>query len=62
MKWITVRVVEQIHEEVVKVSGGALGVRDYGLLHSAVMNPLATFGGEDLYPGLLAKVALCCAG
>ncbi|MGB9826790.1 MAG: type II toxin-antitoxin system death-on-curing family toxin, partial [Desulfofundulus sp.] len=38
------------------------GVRDRGLLESAVMNPLATFGGEELYMGLLTKVATLLYG
>ncbi len=62
MKWLSPRAVEQIHVEVIKATGGTHGVRDRGLLHSAVMNPLATFGGEDLYPGVLAKVAALLYG
>lgn len=57
MRWITVQAVEKIHEEVINNTGGMHGIRDYGLLHSAVLTPLATFGGEDLYPDLLAKVS-----
>lgn len=62
MRWITVRAVEQIHAEIIRLTGGLPGVRDRGLLHSAVMNPMATFGGRDLYPDLLAKVAALLFG
>lgn len=62
MRWITVRAVEQIHAEIIRSTGGLPGVRDCGLLHSAVMNPMATFGGRDLYPDLLAKVAALLFG
>jgi death-on-curing protein len=38
-------------------SGGSAGVRDQGLLESAVYRPQASFGGEDLYPDLFSKAA-----
>lgn len=62
MKWVSPEAVEQIHDEVIRATGGCAGIRDRGLLESAVGNPLATFGGEDLYPGLLAKVAALLYG
>ncbi len=39
-----------IHARVIEESGGAHGVRDIGLLQSAVGRPQATFGGRELYP------------
>lgn len=62
MKWLTPQAVERIHLEVIRATGGSAGIRDLSLLESAVMNPLATFGGEDLYPGLLPKVATLLYG
>ncbi|PIP83847.1 MAG: type II toxin-antitoxin system death-on-curing family toxin [Elusimicrobia bacterium CG_4_9_14_3_um_filter_62_55] len=44
-----------LHKRVVEVSGGSHGVRDQGLLESAVYRPQAAFGGADLYPDLFAK-------
>jgi death-on-curing protein len=38
-------------------SGGSAGVRDQGLLESAVYRPQASFGSEDLYPDLFSKAA-----
>src|SRR5574341_1425337 len=38
-------------------SEGAAGVRDQGLLESAVYRPQASFGGADLYPDLFSKTA-----
>ena len=38
-------------------SGESAGVRDQGLLESAVYRPQASFGGEDLYPNLFSKAA-----
>ena len=40
--------------------GGLHGVRDMNLLKSAIGQPLATFGGEDLYPGTVQKAAAIC--
>jgi death-on-curing protein len=41
----------------VEATGGASGVRDLGLLESAVAQPRMTFGGQDLYPELADKAA-----
>lgn len=35
--------------------GGSSGIRDMGMLESAVGRPFATFGGEDLYPDIFMK-------
>ena len=46
-----------LHKRVIEVSGGSAGVRDQGLLESAVYRPQASFGGADLYPDVFAKAA-----
>ena len=38
-------------------SGGSSGLRDRGALESAVAQPEASFGGEELYPDLASKAA-----
>ena len=50
MKWLTVTKVLEIHEHSLEEYGGDPGVRDQGLLESAVAQPRAGFGGKDLYP------------
>lgn len=40
----------ELHNRVIIKYGGASGVRDFGLLDSALHRPFQTFGGEDLYP------------
>lgn len=35
--------------------GGSSGIRDIGMLESAVGRPFATFGGEDLYSNIFLK-------
>ena len=57
MEYLTVQDLIYIHQAVVEASGGSVGVRDIGLIDSAVNRPKATFGGEDLYLGLFEKAA-----
>ena len=57
MKVFTVRQVLILHERMIQKYGGSSGVRDMGMLESAVGRPFATFGGEDLYPDLFLKAA-----
>ncbi len=47
----------KIHDRQVEVFGGSTGVRDMGLLKSALAQPEATFGGELLHPTLPEQAA-----
>lgn len=40
-----------------KRTGGSLGIRDIGLVESAVYRPQASFGGKDLYKNVFDKAA-----
>jgi death-on-curing protein len=46
-----------IHAHQITRYGGALGLRDRGLLESALAMPAATFGGETLHPSLHEQAA-----
>ena len=46
-----------IHSAAVARFGGLDGVRDKGLLESALAQPFQTFGGEELYPTVAQKAA-----
>lgn len=46
-----------IHEQVVKLHGGASGVRDMNGLESAIARPYQGFAGNDLYPTCFEKSA-----
>jgi death-on-curing protein len=46
-----------IHENTIAVEGGAPGLRDPGLLESAVLMPQQQFGGQFLHEGLAAMAA-----
>ena len=47
----------RIHDRQIEVFGGSVGVRDLGLLESAIAQPQATFGGELLHPTLPEQAA-----
>ncbi|HSQ17225.1 MAG TPA: type II toxin-antitoxin system death-on-curing family toxin [Anaerolineales bacterium] len=57
MKYLTPEQVLFIHARLVAETGGMHGVRDLGLLESAVARPQATFDGQELYPTLFLKAA-----
>lgn len=46
-----------IYRRVLEETGGSAGIRDEGLLRSALARPQASFGGQDLYPTLFEKAA-----
>ncbi|MHA0858089.1 type II toxin-antitoxin system death-on-curing family toxin [Paenibacillus sp. CMAA1364] len=58
MKNITSEQLVIFHGKIVKSTGGADGVRDRGLLESALNKSEATFDGRDLYEGLYRKIAV----
>lgn len=60
MNYLNINQVLAIHSEVIEQAGGARGIRDIGLLDSAVARPQATFGEKDLYPDIFSKAA--CLG
>ncbi|MBI5639813.1 MAG: type II toxin-antitoxin system death-on-curing family toxin [Nitrospirae bacterium] len=57
MKYLTAEQVLFIHSRIIDETGGSHGLRDVGLLESAVSRPKATYGNEDLYPTLSHKAA-----
>lgn len=56
-KFLTITQVLFIHDQMVKRFGGSLGVRELGLVESAVARPQSTFGGEYLYQSIFDKAA-----
>lgn len=51
-----------LHSELIKMTGGSDGIRDIGLLESALETPFQSYGGEELYPSVQAKAARLCYG
>ena len=46
-----------LHEIIAKETGGDAGIRDEGLLNSALESPFQAFGGVELYPTVEEKAA-----
>ena len=57
MIWITVEDVIRLHSQVIRTTGGLDGIRDRDALESAMSAPLQTFGGKELFPHTLGKIA-----
>ena len=54
---ITLREVESIHEILIDKFGGSNGIRDRGILESAINRPYQTFDQIELYPLPVDKAA-----
>lgn len=54
---LTKEQVLMLHERLIEATGGSSGIRDEGMLESALYNPFQSFGGEELYPSVQAKAA-----
>jgi len=57
MRYLTVEEVLALHAHVLEQSGGMSGLRDCGLLESAIAQPQMTFAGTDLFPEVVDKAA-----
>lgn len=55
--FLTLAEVLEIHQDQIGRYGGDPGLRDLGLLESAVSMPQATFGGEFLHPSIFEMAA-----
>ncbi len=56
-RYLSIPEVLALHERIAERSGGGIGLRDLGLLESALAQPRQSFGGTDLYPSLVEKAA-----
>jgi death on curing protein len=57
MKFLTVEEVIEIHDSLITLYGGLLGIRDMGLLLSAIEMPKAMMFNEYLHESLYDKAA-----
>lgn len=55
--FLTLAEVLELHDRSIQQFGGSPGVRDRGLLESALATPQATFGGQYLHDGLAEMAA-----
>ncbi len=54
---ISIKLALEIHAILIERFGGKTGVRDQGLLESALERPYQTFDGKELYPNEIDKAA-----
>ena len=57
MKRLSKRQVVMLHEQLICETGGSTGIRDDGLLESALEAPFQEFGGVSVYPSVQQKAA-----
>ena len=57
MRNLSKKQVLALHSDLIREFGGTEGIRDEGLLESALAAPFQTFGGKPVYPSLQAKAA-----
>ena len=62
MKKLTKEQIVLLHTQLIETTGGSDGIRDMGLLESALESPFQSYGGEELYPSIQAKAARLCYG
>lgn len=58
MKYLTAEEILVLHSRIIEETGGLHGVRDSGLLSSAVERPKGRFGGRELYLGVFEKATV----
>jgi death-on-curing protein len=56
-RYLSLLEVLSLHRQVIKQSGGAIGIRDLGMLESAIAQPRMTFDREELYPTIIDQAA-----
>ena len=47
----------QLHQHLIEITGGAVGIRDDGMLDSALNTPFQVFDDIALFPGIIQKAA-----
>ena len=62
MKVLNKRQILLLHQHLVDETGGSPGLRDEGLLDSALNAPFQVFGDTSAYPSLQQKAARLCYG
>ena len=62
MKVLNKRQILMLHQHLVDETGGSPGLRDEGLLDSALNAPVQIFGDTSAYPSLQQKAARLCYG
>jgi death-on-curing protein len=62
MRVLTKEQVLMFHRDLIEAHGGSCGIRDEGLLDSALATPFQTFDGQPLFPAIQQRAAMLCFG
>ena len=62
MIWLTAQDAALVHSKVIQTTGGLDGLRDPAALEAALAAPFQSFGGQELYPDGLEKIARAAYG
>ena len=62
MTVLTKKQLLMLHSQLIAETGGVDGLRDEGMLESAMNAPFQSFAGEEVYPSLQQKAARLCFG
>lgn len=57
LRFVPPEIVPMIHADLIKRYGGVLGIRDPGLLDSALAQPRMTVGGKYVHSSIYDKAA-----
>ena len=62
MKAISLEELLVFHRKIIEKTGGSKGIRDLNLIESALNRAFVTFESEDLYKGIIDKIAAITYG
>lgn len=62
MIWLTKEQLVMLHGKIMQATGGLDGLRDDSLLQSALLSPMQTYDGTELFPSLIDKAARLACG
>ncbi len=57
MRYLTLSEILNLYRRIMEQSGGTMGIRNLGAIESALVQPLMTFGGQELYPTIAEKAS-----
>ena len=57
MEMIALEEIIIFHEKIIEKTGGSQGIRDIGLIESAINRPFQTYDGIELYPEIESKIS-----
>jgi death on curing protein len=58
MRFLSIENVIIFHEKIIKETGGSYGIRDRGLIESALNRAFMTYDGRDLYSDNIEKISV----